>query len=121
MLRLYSVPGFPLYNDTDLRRATAHKHYCFTIKVWFGANGNIYKLYIFLREVHNFLLCVLNGKATLWHELRKLYSFLAVDQKTTNAAVAAAKPCPRECVAVFWHATSGWQAPAEVSFGLHDF
>ena len=33
------MPGFPLYKDTDLRRATAHQLYCFAIEVWFGANG----------------------------------------------------------------------------------
>ena len=30
--------GFPLYKDTDLRRATAHQIYCFAIEVGFGAN-----------------------------------------------------------------------------------
>ena len=41
MLRLCSVQGFPLYEDTDLRRATAHQLYCFAIEVGFGANGCI--------------------------------------------------------------------------------
>ena len=31
----YFVPGFPLYEDTDLRRATAHQLYCFGIEVGF--------------------------------------------------------------------------------------
>ena len=35
----YSVPGFPLYEDTDLGRATAHQLYCFAIEVGFGANA----------------------------------------------------------------------------------
>ena len=39
LLQLYSVPGFPLYEDTDLRRATAHQFYCFAIEVLFGANA----------------------------------------------------------------------------------
>ena len=38
MLGLYSVQGFPLYEDTDLRRATANQLYCFAIEVGFGAN-----------------------------------------------------------------------------------
>ena len=37
-LRLYSVKGFPLYEDTDSRRATTHQLYCFAIEVGFGAN-----------------------------------------------------------------------------------
>ena len=36
----YSVQGFPLYEDTDLRRATAHQLYCFAIEVGFGANDS---------------------------------------------------------------------------------
>ena len=39
-IRLYSVLGFPLYEDTDLRKATAHQLYCFAIEVGFGANGS---------------------------------------------------------------------------------
>ena len=44
-LLLYSEPGFPLYEDTDLGRATAHQLYCFAIEVWFGANGARCTLY----------------------------------------------------------------------------
>ena len=54
-----------------------------TLRHW----GNIYKLYrlnIFLREGHHFVLYVLNGKATLWHNLHKLYSFLTVNQQTNK-------------------------------------
>ena len=40
-LLLYSQPGFPLYEDTDLGRATAHQLYCFAIEVGFGANGSL--------------------------------------------------------------------------------
>ena len=39
LLRLYSVQGFPLYEDADLRRATTHQLYCFAIEIGFGANG----------------------------------------------------------------------------------
>ena len=48
---------------------------------------NIYKLYrlhIFLREGHLFLLCVLKGEATLWH---KPYIFFAVDTRTNKCTV----------------------------------
>ena len=38
-LRLYSELGFPLYENTDLGRATAHQLYCFAIEVGFGANA----------------------------------------------------------------------------------
>ena len=38
-LLLYSESGFPLYEDTDLGRATAHQLYCFAIEVGFGANA----------------------------------------------------------------------------------
>ena len=54
-----------------------------TLRHW----GNIYKLYrlyIFLREGHHFVLYVLNGEATLWHKLHKLYSFLTVNQQTNK-------------------------------------
>ena len=37
-LRLYSGPGFSLYEDIDLRRVTARQLYCFAIEVGFGAN-----------------------------------------------------------------------------------
>ena len=49
--------------------------------------GNIYKLYslyTFLREGHHFVLYVLNGEATLWHKVHKLYSFLTVNQQTNK-------------------------------------
>ena len=54
-----------------------------TLRHW----GNIYKLYrlyIFLREGHHFVLYVLNGEATLWHKLHKLYSLLTVNQQTNK-------------------------------------
>ena len=35
--------------------------------------GALYRVYIFLREGHPFLLYVLNGRATLWHKVNKLY------------------------------------------------
>ena len=72
-----------------------------TLRHW----GNIYKLYrlyTFLRDGHYFVLYVLNGKATLWHKLHKLCSFLAVNQKLFPEAAAPAKPCLRECKAVIW-------------------
>ena len=37
-IRLYSVPEFPLYEDTDVRRASSHQLYCFAIEIVFGAN-----------------------------------------------------------------------------------
>ena len=40
------MPGFSLYEDTDLRRATAHKLYYFAIEVGFGANGYLPSLLI---------------------------------------------------------------------------
>ena len=39
-LLLYSEQGFPLYEDTDLGRATAHQLYCLAIEIGFGANGS---------------------------------------------------------------------------------
>ena len=39
LLRLYSVQGFPLYEDTDFRRAATHQLYCFAIEVGFGDNA----------------------------------------------------------------------------------
>ena len=54
-----------------------------TIRHW----GNIYKLYrlyIFYREGHHFVLYVLKGKATLHRTLHKLYSFLTVKQQTNK-------------------------------------
>ena len=54
LLRLYSVQGFPLYKDTDLRRATAHQLYCFAIDVGFGANA-------WHRKLH----CQCMGRASL--------------------------------------------------------
>ena len=41
-------------------------------------------VYIFLGEGHHFVLYVLNVKATLWHKLHKLYSFLKVNQQTNK-------------------------------------
>ena len=55
-----------------------------TLRHW----GNSYKLYrrlyIFLREGHHIVLHVLNGEATLWHKLHKLYTFLTVNQQTNK-------------------------------------
>ena len=49
-----------------------------TLSQW-GNIHKLYRLYIFLRERHQFVLYVPNGKATNWH---KTYSFIAVDQQT---------------------------------------
>ena len=57
--------------------------------------GNIYKLYglyIFLREGHHFVLYVLNGEATLWHKLNKLYSFLTPTESSARSALAGPGP-----------------------------
>ena len=46
--------------------------------------GNIYKLYrlyILVREGHHLVQYVLNGEATLWPKLHKLYSFPTVNQQ----------------------------------------
>ena len=40
-LRLNSVQGFPLYEDTDFRRAATHQLYFFAIEVGFGANAPV--------------------------------------------------------------------------------
>ena len=47
----------------------------------------LYTLYIFLREVHHFVLYVLNGEATLWHKPHKLYSFLTVNHETNKCCL----------------------------------
>ena len=51
-----------------------------TLRQW-GNIHKLYRLYIFLRERHHFVLYVPNGKATHWH---KVYSFIAVDQQTNK-------------------------------------
>ena len=56
-----------------------------TFRHW-GNICKLYRLYIFLREGHHFVLYVLNGEATLWHKLHKLYSFPQWISKQTNTA-----------------------------------
>ena len=70
-----------------------------TIRHW----GNIYKLYrlyTFLREEHHFVLYILNGKATLWHKLHKLYSFLTVNQQP-NKYCLQKQPQPNHAEGVY--------------------
>ena len=51
-----------------------------TLRQW-GNIHKLYRLYIFLRFRHHFVLYVLYGKATYWH---KVYSFIAVDPQTNQ-------------------------------------
>ena len=49
---------------------------------------NLYRLYIFMREERNFVLYVLNGEATLWHNVNvyELNSFFAVYEQTNKCS-----------------------------------
>ena len=62
-LRLYSVKGFPLYEDTDSRRATTHQLYCFAIEVGFGANE-----YCKFKDQINFVKNI-HQKSCIWFQI----------------------------------------------------
>ena len=90
-----------------------------TLRHW----GNVYKLYrlyVFLREGHRFVLYALNGEATLWHKLQKLYSFFALDQQTNKCSSNSQTMLKVVCGCIL--ECNLWLAgPADVIFGLHCF
>ena len=62
-----------------------------TLRHWWNI-CKLYRLYIFFREGHHFVLYVLNGGPTLWHKLHKLYIFLTVNQQTNKCCFQKQQP-----------------------------
>ena len=62
--------------------------WCLGGNTWHWGNINkLYRLYTFFREWHHFVLYVLNGVATLWHKLHKVYAFLTVNRQTNKCCL----------------------------------